>query len=318
MKAFLVVNPRAGRGLFKKSWENTVLPQIKKHLTNFSYAFTAAKGDGTRLTREALESGYNLIVSMGGDGTLNEVVNGFFEVKSIGDGKQACLVNAINPNAQLGILPFGSGGDFIRSLHFARDYKKCLAAFDTKKTLVSDVVLAQFDNKNISPRLFVNIADVGLVAAIMKRVNSKNRKIPSVVRYVTGTFQGFRDHKPVRVRLNLDARGATVVNLNNLLIANGEYFGSGMRPAPGAKIDDGLLDVVVLKDTKLKTFVTRFPMIYLRKKYGLAGITDRYQAKVVRVEPVDQSPLETEMDGETYGTGAVTFTLIPKAIKIKV
>jgi len=111
-KTFFVVNLRAGHGRSAKAWEQ-VYKTIHKDWGQCDYEMTNANGHGIVLTTEALRQGYEMVVAVGGDGTVNEVLNGFFE-----DGE------AINPQAVLGIIPGGTGGDFVRSLEYPPKLKE--------------------------------------------------------------------------------------------------------------------------------------------------------------------------------------------------
>lgn len=303
----LVVNPRAGQGTLGKKWDNEVFPFLQKKLKNFEFEFTQKPGDATRLTARALNQGFDLIVSMGGDGTLNECLNGFFE-----DGLP------LKPHAALGLLPFGSGGDFTRTLQLPRDYQLATEHLLTRKTRQIDVGLVSFPGSRTAPRYFINIANTGAVAMIMRRVNAMNRRIPPLARYLAGTVLGFVDSKNIKVRLRLKPQGTHVVSLTNLVVANGQYFGKGMRPAPQAKIDDGLLDVVVLKNANLTQLMLNFPQLYGVKSALPTKILETYRAREVSVSLIHaQDKLYTEMDGETYGEGEVHFQVVPGAIPFK-
>lgn len=304
----LIANPQAGGQALKKKWVSEIHPVLKAKLPPFEIQFTKHQGHATTLARRALHDGYRLIVSMGGDGTLNEVVNGFFE-----NGKP------VNPQAALGVLPFGSGGDFIRTLRFPRDYRKALTHLLGSATKKIDLGRVHFEDRKLSDRYFINIADVGLVAAIMRRVNAKNKGMPSLVRYVTATFQGFVDHKNTRVRLTLGSGKKMEVTLTNLTAANGRYFGNGMRPAPHARLDDGLFDVVLLKNMTLLRFALVFPQLYTSKKRVPKKYVASFRTNSIRVEALNgKKNLNTELDGENYGGGNQTITLLPKILNLKV
>jgi YegS/Rv2252/BmrU family lipid kinase len=304
----LIVNPSAGQGVLGKSWESEVFPFLSQQLRNFEFEFTKKPGDATKLAAQAFKQGYTLVVSMGGDGTLNECVNGYFENGA-----------PINPHAALGLLPFGSGGDFARSIQMPRDYKLAVKHLLTRKIKQIDVGLAHFPGKRMAPRYFINIANAGAVAMIMKRVNSMNRRIPPLARYLAGTALGFVDSKNIKVRIRLTPQGTHVVNLTNLVVANGQYFGKGMRPAPQAKIDDGLFDVVVLKNASLSQLVINLPQLYGMKTTIPNKIVETYRASEVSVSLINPAnKLYTEMDGENYGEGEVVFSIVPGVVNFKI
>ncbi|OVE82041.1 hypothetical protein BVY03_01975 [bacterium K02(2017)] len=307
-KILLIANPNAGNKCLKRKWESDIHPFLKSKLKKFDVAFTKKAGDATTIAREANQNDYNIVVAMGGDGTINEVANGFLENSK-----------PINPNCTLGILPFGSGGDFIRTLKIDRDYQKATHALITKKTKKIDVGYIEYKNKTTSPRYFINIAEIGLGANIMQRVNAKNKNLPALLRYLTGTLQGFADYNNIKVRLHLKDQGHFEVNLTNLVIANGQYFGRGMRPAPQAKLDDGLFDVIVMKDVNLVNFLINFPQIYASKKHMTSKILDNYQASQIEIEVLNpKDDLLTELDGENHGGGNQKVSLLHKVITLQI
>lgn len=307
-KIMLIANPMAGNKALSAKWNKEIYPFLKENIPAFSFEFTKRKGHATQLAAQAIENGYQLIVSMGGDGTNNEIVNGFF------DGQRPR-----NPDACFGVLPFGSGGDFIRTLGIERDFKKAALRLNSKKFLSIDIGRVEFSLKNHPARYFINAAEVGLGALIMNRVNSKNKTWPALIRYVTGSFQGFLDYKNTLVDLTLDNKKKTNINLTNLIVANGQYFGRGMRPAPKAKLDDGLFDILVIKDLNFLKFVKNFHKLYGKKKRLPTSILETHRCRAIEVQ-VHHAPgqLKTELDGETCGSGHQKISLLPGVLKFKV
>ncbi|EKD50996.1 MAG: hypothetical protein ACD_62C00372G0004, partial [uncultured bacterium] len=222
-RAFVIANPTAGGGALHRKWNHLVRPLLKQGLGSFDFAFTTGPGDATLITRKALLSGHKRVVALGGDGTLNEVVNGFFE-----SGKP------VNTKASLAVLPFGSGGDFARSLAI----KKTTSGFVQYLTgqHIKPVDVGRITIKGCaSQRYFINIAEAGLGACIMAHVNNMNRRLPAITRYLTGTVCGFARYRNIPVNIHLSGPGLpntqiSGVNLTNLIVANGRYFGRGMCP----------------------------------------------------------------------------------------
>lgn len=304
----LVVNPSAGKGQLGKKWESEIHPFLSDKLKNFDFEFTKKPGDATRITAQALRHGYTMIVSMGGDGTLNECLNGFF---SGGTNEY--------PDCVLGLLPFGSGGDFARSINLPRNYREAVKHLITKKTKRIDIGRASFPESRIASRYFINIANTGLVALIMKEVNGMNRSVPPLARYLSGTMMGFVQSKNIKVRMRITPQGTHTVNLTNVIVANGQYFGKGMRQTPQAKLDDGLFDVLVIKNATLAQLIMHFPQLYGVKTSLPNKIIENYRATEVAISLVDATDkLYSEMDGENYGEGGVVFQIVPQAIKIKI
>jgi YegS/Rv2252/BmrU family lipid kinase len=304
----VIANPTAGQGELNRKWDKEILPVLKETLKFFDFEFTRKQGEASQVAAKALADGYDLIVAMGGDGTLNEVVNGFF------DGERP-----IRPEAAVGLLPFGSGGDFARSVPLPRDWRLAVKHLVTRKTRRIDIGRATFSAGRFPPRYFINIANAGVVASIMHQVNSLSRRIPPLARYLSGMVKGFGSYRNLPVRLRLTPQGTHRVNLTNVVIANGQYFGKGMHPAPQARLDDGFFDVVVLKNSSLARFLIQLPQIYGIKPVIPTADVEVFRAQAVSVETLSPAaPLPIEMDGETVGSGSAVFTIVPKAIQLKV
>ncbi len=308
----LIANPAAGSGRLRSEWKAVIEPNLKKILGPFTVHFTSGPGQAQTLARKAFASGAKLVVAMGGDGTLNEVLNGYFR-KS----------RPINPQAEIGILPFGSGGDFIRSTPIEKDYLLAARRLVQGKAHALDVGLINFDNPQIAPRYFLNIANIGLVANIMNRVNRMNRKLPALGRYVAGSLQGFFDYTGARAKITLaPEKGhkliSYTVNLTNLTIANGRYFGRGMIPAPEALLNDGVFDIFLLKDFKTPDFLVMLPQLYLKKKNIRAHLFKTCHSHKITIQPVGKnSHFLVEADGETIGAGGVTVSLLPGGVRVR-
>lgn len=306
---FLIGNPISGKKFLQQNWDKRVYPFLKTKLPAFDFGFTQKKGDATLLAKNALKKGYKTIVSMGGDGTLNEVVNGFFE-----NNKN------INPQASLGILPFGSGGDFIRTIKISRDYRVAWQNLLSEKTHLIDIGSIRFNKPQYQQKYFINIANIGVVAAIMHEVNASSRAVHPLLRYLLGSYQGYQKYHAISIELTLDQKPPlTIKRLSNLVIANGRFFGNGMCPSPQAQLDDGLFDVQVLKNTGVAKFFTAIlPALYLGKNIFSSQTIESYRAQRVVVRLLDSSQIAyCEHDGETYGEGGAEFSILPQSLQLR-
>ncbi len=301
---FLIINPCAGNSHSIDIWRRSHLPLLQKILGSFDFAFTQHPQHATELTRIALNKGFKTIIAVGGDGTVNEVVNGLFDEKTL-----------ISPQATLGIIPFGSGGDFARTLHLNRNLKNCAQSLLTAFEKKIDIGLIEFEDTLIPKRYFINIAEVGLGGLVMQKVNAKNKSLPALLRYLTGTLQGLHNYRDVVVKLTLDDQPSHFIKLTNLVVANGKFFGRGMCPAPYAEIDDALLDVGVLDDQSGWAFLRALPYLYSKTKNP--PWMKSYRAKEITIEVIDPTKtLWTEADGEICGDGNVKIRILPGALNV--
>jgi YegS/Rv2252/BmrU family lipid kinase len=307
MKTFLVVNPRSAGGHTGKRWAE-LSARVNRSIGEFGHEFTAGAMDAARIARKAIDDGYQCIVAVGGDGTINEVVNGFFR-----DGK------AINPNAALGVIPRGTGGDFRRSFGWDLELDSALERLRTDKTEPFDVGLVEYINTEGKPeqRYFANIASVGVSAVVANEVNTSSKALGGNMSFVWGTVKGMFRFEPPTVRLRADGGEPWDVPINMVAVANGRYFGSGMCVAPDALTHDGLFDVTIWSGYTLSDFIFKSKGIYGGQHVTWKG-TRRLRCRTFQVESADGREVLIEVDGEVPGRLPAKMTLLPGAICLKV
>lgn len=305
MKTFLVVNPRSAGGETGKRWAE-ISGQVTRAIGDFGFGFTERAMDAVRLTRDALADGYECIAAVGGDGTVNEVVNGFFA-----EGK------AINPNAALGLIPRGTGGDFRRAFGWDLDLDSALARLRTDKTEPFDVGLVEYVNHEgqKESRYFANIASFGVSAAVAHEVNATSKALGGNLSFLWGTVKGMAKYKDRKVRLRVDGGEPEELGITVVAASNGRYFGSGMCVAPRAVTNDGLFDLTIWHDYGLADFILKSKGVY--NGDHITWAKTRYsQCRVIEAESDEEVLLE--MDGEVPGKLPCRITLLPGAIRLKV
>ncbi len=252
-RTLVIVNPASAGGRTGKRWAGLRRALDDANL-EYDIHHTDAPRDATTATRQALTAGYTRVVSCGGDGTLNEVVNGFFTP----DG------TPLNSDAVLGLLPSGTGGDFRRTIGLPTDPTALAAVLKANHTRRIDAGRITYDSPATPPTQFINIADCGVGGEVVARVNRSRGKSGGVrgtavflgiSLNVLTTFAG----RPIRLILDGEA---TEMDIDNVVIANGRYFGGGMRIAPGAELDDGWFDVVVLPVLGRVRALVAMPSVY--------------------------------------------------------
>jgi YegS/Rv2252/BmrU family lipid kinase len=307
MKTFLVVNPRSANGQTGKRWAE-ISAQVGKALGDFGHGFTQGGMDAARVARQALDEGYECVVAVGGDGTLNEVANGFFR-----DGK------AINPNAALGLIPRGTGGDFRRTFGWDLELASSLERLRSDKTEPFDVGRLDFINNEGQPetRYFANIASFGVSGLVAKEVNSGSKALGGNVSFLWGTLKGLVKYSDKKVKLSVDGGPEETLSITTVAVANGRYFGSGMFVAPEALTHDGLFDVTIWSGYGLSDFVLKSKGVYSGEHVNWKG-TRRLRCRTLRAEPVEGEDVFLDVDGETPGRLGCTMSLLPSAIRLKV
>ena len=305
LKTQVIVNPESNQGRTRKRWKE-IREALRTFIQEFRFEFTEKPSHATEITRHSIKEGTELVIGVGGDGTMNKIANGFFEGRVI-----------INPDATLGILPAGTGSDLMKSLHIPRGLKNALRTIAEGPSFRMDVGKVAFHNHagETEERYFLNVADFGLGGEVVRRVNSRRlqRKASSYVRCLIETMLRYRSK---RVRIRVD--GETLPEGEYLIgaIANGRIFGKGMKVAPEARLDDGLLDAVLVKSMKFLEFC--------RHGWKLANGSHLSHPKIkfvrgrrIEAEPETEEPVLLELDGEQLGGLPATFEILPAHLSIK-
>ena len=310
MKSFFVVNPSAGQGRLKSAWPQ-LLSTLSAKLGKPEHQFTQKPGDAVLITRRAIKKGFDLIVSVGGDGTLNECVNGFFRGEK----------RVENPPL-LGVLPFGRGSDFARCLGIPLKPEKALERLKGRGSRPVDVgrIVCRTKSGDKVLRYFINIADVGLVANVVNESRGSPRLFGSKAAYLYGTFMSLVGFRSQWVKFSAARRKPPVgaKQVFNIVVASGRTFGSGMRVAPRANPSDGLFDILLVEKMSPLRLLMNVPKLYRRDPAALAGLESFRTDRLTVVPHGGGDPLLVEADGDTIGQIPATFEIIPRAIRFKV
>jgi len=301
----VIVNPESNQGRTRKRWTE-IKGALRHFIKEFRYDFTEKPYQATEIAREAIKDGSELIIGVGGDGTMNEIANGFYEDKRI-----------INPETSLGIVPSGTGCDFTRSLNIPKGLKNALKVITEAPSARIDVgqVIFRGHSGDLVERFFLNIADFGIGGEVVKKVNDRRleRKASSYVRCLISTMVQYRNK---RLRIRVDGNELPEDNYLIGAVANGRIFGKGMKVAPQARLDDGLFDTVLVKGMRFLEFC--------RHGWKLINGSHLSHPKIslVRGKRVEAfcRPDETvllELDGEQLGTLPALFEVVPGNMLVK-
>jgi YegS/Rv2252/BmrU family lipid kinase len=304
-RAFIIVNPKAKNGGVGKEWASLRQVLREEYHGEFQAEFTRAPLHAIALTRQALRENYELIVALGGDGLINEVANGFFE-----NGK------AINPQATLGILSFATGADFIKTMGIPEDFRAAVKRLNETSTKLCDLGLISsqgLDGQQIA-RYFINIAEFGVGAEVVERVNRTTKIFGGKASFTWSILRTMPFYHNKTVIYSIDKGPETEACINNLIVANGRFYGAGLQPAPEAEVDDGLFDVVVIGD--IGFFVGARNLGRLRDgTYLKLPYVSFARGKTVSARC--NEPVLIEADGEVVGRLPATFDLLPAAIRVR-
>ena len=294
--AVLIINPTAGRGKAGKQ-----VPEIRRLLgpraENWAWRYTQKRGDATALAHEAALGGVPLVVAVGGDGTLHEVANG-----------------VLGTGATVGLIPFGTGNDFARSLGLYGSLEAACRALT--EGIVKRIDMGVIEGKGTDgPRHFLVLAGTGYDARTAQTVNQGVRHLSGPLAYVWGAILTLRTFEPFALTLTLDDEPPRRVGAMFASFANAETTGGGMRIAPGALVDDGFLDVCLVETVSKMTLLYELTQVFSGKHVHHPAVS-MLRARAISVDADPPQPLL--IDGEVCGTTPAKITLLPGALPFMV
>jgi YegS/Rv2252/BmrU family lipid kinase len=304
MRTLVVVNPTSAGGRTAKQWPKTA-QALRGSGVQFDLHVTTAPGDAEAAARHALRDGYERVVAAGGDGTLFEVVNGFFEASG----------DAVRPSAALGLIPMGTGGDFRRTVGIPRQPLLCarLLASDAVRSI--DAGRIAFGDG--STRHFINIADCGIGGAVVAAVNRSRHKgggLRGTAVFLGISLRTLLTFRGCHAQVSMDRDEPYRGQVESVVVANGRYFGAGMQIAPRADVADGLFEVVIVREAGRLRSLAALPSVYRGAHLGNPNVTYR---RASRVEiATEGGPLLFDVEGEQVGTTPATITCLPGAINL--
>lgn len=282
-----IVNPVAGKGNGSK-----IIPIIKEVMDTYKYTYeikiTEKIGDAKLFAEEAKTKNFSIIVSVGGDGTLHEVVNGM-----------------VGGPQKLGVIPAGTGNDFARTLNIPFNLREALEILAKKKSIPVDI-------GRLNGKHFVNFCSIGLDALIAQEANKIKKYFSSTYSYVIGVIKALGKFKSLKVDLIIDG---IKYNEEIMLIAvcNGAYYGGGMKIAPHAEVFDGQFDIcVVRKMSKLKLLFL-FPTIFKGEHVKYKEVK-MYRGKGVQIFSTEN--MNVNADGEIIDNRPIKFEAVNKKIEV--
>lgn len=299
--AKVIVNPAAGAGGTARKWPH-ILDLLKSLGLRFEYDLTEAPGHAMELARDAAEKGYEQVVSVGGDGTINEVVNGLYNAGNIGE-------------VVLGIISTGTGGDYIRTIGLPRSYPEmCRCLMNPRRLTVDLGVVEYMKGGDMVQRLFVNFAGLGFDAEIVRRTTQQFKSLGSTASYLMGLLTTLVFYQNREITLVIDGV-AVEKKVCTVVMNNGKYGGGGMLTAPDADLTDGLLDVLIIGNLNKADLLWSLPRIY-RGTHLTHPKVELHKAREIEIRT--GAPLYLHADGELLGQVPARFRVLPAALNITV
>ncbi len=284
----VIINPNSSGGATGRQWAE-LSAIMANRLGEFGHDFTDAPGAAIGLARKAAEKGADLIIVVGGDGTISETVNGIMTAKT----KKRPAIAVVNQ---------GTGGDFVRTLGVPTDLRLALNSIVEGRETNVDVGKLEFiGNSGLqTTRYFVNVAGCGMAGEVVRSVNASRKRFGAFSYYLgaVGKLLSYRN-KPVRVTAD---NGPPVRHeIVSLAICNGQFFGGGMQIAPLAQLEDGQFDVTILEEWGLLGKILKSRNLYNGTIRDVGGVRT-FQAKSLVVEPINPTDeVLIDCDGESPG-----------------
>lgn len=303
LKITAVVNPASANGVTVRRWPE-IASLIEQEGLSFETLMTEAPEHATELTRGALKNGCDLVISVGGDGTHNEVMNGFFTPEG-----------PVRPEAQLAFISMGTGSDLIKTLKIPKEPAEAIKHFIAAPPREIDVGKLSFMSYRGSKetRYFINIAGLGLDGDTVYRVNRTSKALGGFVSFLWGTVVSLILYRNREITVTVDGKLIFDGPVTITAVANGRYFGGGMCIAPLAQMADGLFDIVIMHGLSKTKLLANLPRVYKGTHLDHPNCISLRGRKVV---------LQTEtallnLDGEQPGLGPVEAEILPLALRIK-
>jgi YegS/Rv2252/BmrU family lipid kinase len=303
MEWFVIVNPNAGKRKGEKDWLE-IAAQLTSANIEFVSVFTEHRGHAVVLTRKYIENGYRNIIVVGGDGTLNEVVNGIFTQAHVPTNKVV-----------LAMIPVGTGNDWCRMFNIPNDYKQAINLITKRKIFIQDTGTIKYISSEDSEktRYFINMAGMGFDALVAKKTNTqKDLGKSNPLSYVVNILSSLFLYTSTKVNILLDDE-KIASDIFSMSVGICQYNGGGMKQAPGALPDDGLFDMTLIKP------IGKFKIIRNIIKLFDGSFTDLPEVSTFRSSKIiihSEPQMFLEADGESLGHTPFVFNILPQSLYV--
>lgn len=300
----VIINPNAGRRKGEKDWPKIDL-LLRQRGFSFEYAFSKYPRHAIDIARESVEQGFRNIIAVGGDGTVNEVVNGVFLQKKVPTSE-----------VTLAVIPVGTGNDWGKMFHIPNNYQQAIDIIARGKSFLQDAGIVDYHSgKTKYSRYFINIAGIGFDAVVAKKTNSRKEKGKSnPFSYLMALFSSLLKYNACEAEITA-GRSANKMNasLFSMNVGICRYNGGGMKQAPHAIPDDGLFDLTIIRKVKKRRVIRHVRKIYNGSHLKLPYVSS---LRTDTVSITSRCPISLEVDGESLGHTPLEFSVIPSSIKV--
>lgn len=272
----------------------------------FEEMFTTHRYHAVELVIYALKRGFRKFISVGGDGTLHEVINGIFYQKEV-------PVEEVT----LAVLPAGSANDWTRMYRIPKDYDRAIDVIIEGRTVCQDIARIEYSQAGVrNSRYMVNVAGIGLDANICQKCNAaKNNGKSGDLAYVKAAFKALVGRTSNPTKVVIDGKSFFSGKMFSIAFGIGKYSGGGMMQVPDAVSDDGLVNVMVARKVSKIKFLLLFRRLF---KGTIYNVREVMHAVAARVTVITRRPDRVEIDGEVVGTTPITLEVMPRALRVVV
>jgi YegS/Rv2252/BmrU family lipid kinase len=298
MKTLLVINPAAGKGKAKKVYSN-IQSILQDHIGSLTVKTSLYPGHIFKIGQSAIKEGYRRIITVGGDGTPFELVNGIYS-----RGKP-------EHDFQLGMIPSGTGNSFLRDFFENPDESACVKAILEGKCRKVDLIEFQYHQNGLQKQYFMNILGIGLIADILKLTNEKLKVFGPMgysLAVLIRLFRGMSNHFTLRMDQNsLELKDSALV------ISNSKYTGGKMKIAPMAETNDGKVDVIIFNEVNRREIINIFMNVFKGTHIGHERVKI---FSATEIEIVSDPQQLIMADGELLGKTPLTLKVLPKELSV--
>lgn len=294
---------------------DTILTDIQTNFkdTNYQLYFSDYQGHLVDIAQKVIKEGFNTIITVGGDGTHNEVINGILQSFKKSDGVLDYDWEGLR-KIRLGLLPSGTGNDFSKSIFVKNSASQLKTMIESGQSKLIDLGWASFYNteKKATTRFFINITDVGMGGEVARKLQNKIPYLSNKSQYGIRIVTTFLTYNKTAIKANAEGfewKG----NVMNFIVANGKWFGNGLGVAPNAILDDGLFDIAILGDIGIIDYLTHLGTVK-KGELVIHPEVSYHTVSEIRIEPTDKKDLAIDMDGEFVGIAPLTIKNLPKTI----
>ncbi len=298
----VIVNPNAGRRKGEKDWDK-ISSLLSQEEISFKAVFTESPRHAIEIAGSHIEMGYKKLIVVGGDGTMNEVVNGIFRQKRYP-----------TTEISLGMITVGTGNDWGRMFSIPHDYAGAIATIKMNNGFIQDAGVVRFHNgEDMKKRYFVNIAGIGFDALVVSKTNKlKEAGKGGPLAYFKSILTSLLKYKHTNTTIRIDSKEIKN-SIFNISIGICKYNGGGMMQLPEAVPDDGLFDITVINKIKKHDVVLNLKRLY-NGTISRHPMVETYRGKSIYIDSTPVIHLET--DGESLGHSPFTFDIIPRSIRV--